>query len=226
MNTLTEGSLRYSRVIQAKAWVRRQIFLAKVARLIALGKGEGHRPLCLCRKGWNALKQGFLREEANAMPVKTRKSLLKTVVIVALVALCGSVSIANAGNLGDGSYYLFLSNTYGNLAHMYGEYGLYYESYDYLYYAYTNLNNAATYASYACLYCYYGYSNLGSTNAYYAYLYAYYNYLYASNAATYTYYCYSHLDYSGDAISNTYQAQYYNSLAAYYAGLASYNGTY
>jgi hypothetical protein len=198
MNTLTEGFLR----------------------------AEGHRLLCLCRKGWNSLKEGSLREEGNAMSVKTKKSLLKTLVIVTLVVLCGGVYIANAGNLGNGSYYLFVSNYSGNLAHMYGEYALYYESYDYLYYAYLNLNNAATYAYNAYLYCYYGYSNLGSTNAYYAFLYAYYDYLYATSAATYTYYCYSHLDYSGGAISNTYNAQYYNSLAAYYAGLASYNGYY
>jgi hypothetical protein len=76
------------------------------------------------------------------MSVKTRKSLLKTLVIVTLVVLCGGVNIANAaGNLGYGSYYLLLSNIYAANAQKDGTYGLYLESngYDpssYLYNAY------------------------------------------------------------------------------------------
>jgi len=174
-----------------------------------------------------------LVQEGNAMLVKTRKSLLRTLVIVTLVVLCGGVNIANAGNLGTGSYYLLVSDIYGSNAlksGMYALYWLYEESNanatSYGYDAYVNMYYASSYAYSACLYCYYGYSSLGSSNAYYAYIYAYYDYLYASSAWPYMYYCYLGTDYARNAIDDAYYAQLYNGYAAYYAGLASYNGAY
>jgi hypothetical protein len=165
------------------------------------------------------------------MSVKTKKSLLKTLVIVTLVVLCGGVNIANAGNLGTGSYYLFTSHISAATAQLYGEYGLYYLSngYDaspYLYYAYENMYDAATYAQNAYEYCYDGYISLGTTNAYYAYVYAYYDYAYTYNAYAYLYACYLGYDYTTYAIDYALTAQIYNGYAAYFAGLASYGGYY